>query len=164
MLPWPCRGLTVNNSDLPHLEVKTMQLSATDAGALFARLASLDSPCARRRRRHGQHLLPAIVLCAVISGGQGPIAIAKRGRRRPPPMLCCCRAADGRYEPSPSPRSAAYSRPSISRRLRRNWGIVRKCRRPRSTNPWHLMARPCVARRMVAMGRRLRARKRRGLE
>ena len=26
------------------------------------------------------------------------------------------------------------------------------------------MARPCVARRMVAMGRRLRARKRRGLE
>ncbi|WP_145960568.1 transposase family protein [Acidiferrobacter sp. SPIII_3] len=141
-----------------------MPLSATDARALFARLASVDDPCARRGRRHSQRSLLAIVLCAVISGAQGPTAIAEWGRRLPPPMLRCRRAVDGRYEPPPSPRSAVCSRPSISRRLRRHWGIVSKCRRPRSMNPWHSMARPCVARRMVAMGRRLRARKRRGLE
>ncbi|MDA8120714.1 MAG: transposase family protein [Acidiferrobacter thiooxydans] len=99
-----------------------MPLSATDARALFARLASVDDPCARRGRRHSQRSLLAIVLCAVISGAQGPTAIAEWGRRLPPPMLRCRRAVDGRYEPPPSPRSAVCSRPSISRRLRRHWG------------------------------------------
>ncbi len=92
--------------DLPRQEMKTMQLSDTHAAALFARLESLDDPRARRGRRHTQRSLLAIVLCAVISGAQGPTAIAEWARRLSPAMLRrlrCRRAPDGSYEPPSEP-------------------------------------------------------------
>ena len=92
--------------DLPRQEVKTMQLSDTDATTLFARLDTLEDRRARRGRRHSQRSLIAIVLCAVISGAQGPTAIGEWVRRLPPAMLRrlrCRRAADGHYEPPSEP-------------------------------------------------------------
>ena len=92
--------------DLPRQEIKTMQLSDADAAALFARLESLDDPRAKRGRRHTQRSLLAIVLCAVISGAQGPTAIGEWVKRLPPAMLRrlrCRRAADGHYEPPSEP-------------------------------------------------------------
>ena len=92
--------------DLPRQEIKTMQLSDADAAALFARLESLDDPRAKRGRRHTQRSLLAIVLCAVISGAQGPTAIAEWVRRLSPVMLRrlrCRRTADGHHEPPSEP-------------------------------------------------------------
>ncbi len=56
-----------------------MQLTDADATALFARLGSLEDPHARRGLRHSQRSLIAIVLCAVISGAQGPTSIGEWG-------------------------------------------------------------------------------------
>ncbi|AWP23979.1 ISAs1 family transposase [Acidiferrobacter sp. SPIII_3] len=92
--------------DLPRQEMKTMTLTDVDAAALFARLGSLEDPRARRGLRHSQRSLIAIILCAVISGAQGPTAIGEWVKRLPPAMLRrlrCRRTADGRYEPPSEP-------------------------------------------------------------
>ena len=92
--------------DLPRQEVKTMILTDADAAALFARLGSLGDPRAKRGLRHSQRSLIAIILCAVISGAQGPTAIGEWVKRLPPAMLRrlrCRRTADGRYEPPSEP-------------------------------------------------------------
>ncbi|WP_168185510.1 ISAs1 family transposase [Acidiferrobacter sp. SPIII_3] len=92
--------------DLPRQEMKTMTLTDVDAAALFARLGSLEDPRARRGLRHSQRSLIAIILCAVISGAQGPTAIGEWVKRLPPTMLRrlrCRRTADGRYEPPSEP-------------------------------------------------------------
>ena len=92
--------------DLPRQEVKTMTLTDADATALFARLGSLEDPRARRGRRHSQRSLIAIIVCAVISGAQGPTAIGEWVKRLPPAMLRrlrCRRTADGHYEPPSEP-------------------------------------------------------------
>ena len=81
-------------------------LTDADAQALFARLGSLEDPRARRGLRHSQRSLIAIILCAVISGAQGPTAIGEWVKRLPPTMLRrlrCRRSADGRYEPPSEP-------------------------------------------------------------
>ena len=83
-----------------------MTLTDADAAALFARLGSLEDPRARRGRRHSQRSLIAIILCAVISGAQGPTAIGEWVKRLPPAMLRrlrCRRTADGHYEPPSEP-------------------------------------------------------------
>ena len=110
-----------------------MTLTDVDAAALFARLGSLEDivgrmacPRARRGLRHSQRSLIAIILCAVISGAQGPTAIGEWVKRLPPTMLRrlrCRRTADGRYEPRPSPRSGVCCRRSISRPWSGAWGI-----------------------------------------
>ena len=92
--------------DLPRQEVKTMILTDADAAALFARLGSLGDPRAKRGLRHSQRSLIAIILCAVISGAQGPTAIGEWVKRLPPAMLRrlrCRRTADGHYEPPSEP-------------------------------------------------------------
>ena len=171
-LDWMATDVAMAMSGIDRQQQRPISPGSEDHAAVRCRCrralcapASLDDSCARHGRRHSQRSLLAIVLCAVISGAQGPIAIAKWGRRLPPPMLRCRRAADGRYEPP--------SEPTIRRLLQavdiealeaQPGGVVCKCRRPWPTNPWHSMARPCVARRMVAMGQRLWACKRRGLE
>ena len=92
--------------DLPRQEMKTMTLTDADATALFARLGSLEDPRARRGLRHTQRSLIAIVLCAVISGAQGPMAISEWVKRLTPAMLRrlrCRRTVDGHYEPPSEP-------------------------------------------------------------
>jgi hypothetical protein len=86
---------------LPRLEVKMMTLTDNDARALFARLQGMPDARARRGRRHQQHSLVAIILCAVISGAQGSTAIGEWVKRLPTAMLRrlrCRRADDGSYD------------------------------------------------------------------
>ena len=86
---------------LPSLEIKTMQLSAANAASLFANLAKVDDPRAKRGRRHSQRSLLACIMCATISGAQGATAIAEWVQRLTPTLrqrLRCRRLDDGSHE------------------------------------------------------------------
>jgi hypothetical protein len=85
--------------------MKTMTLTDVDAAALFARLGSLEDPRARRGLRHSQRSLIAIILCAVISGAQGPTAIGEWVKRLPPAII----ARKGGHRPRKQPRPLKIS-------------------------------------------------------
>jgi hypothetical protein len=79
-----------------------MVLTDADARDLFARLAQIPDPRAKRDTRHSQRSLLAIVLCATISGAQGSTAIREWVQRLSPAMwrrLRCRRGDDGCYKP-----------------------------------------------------------------
>jgi hypothetical protein len=86
---------------LPRLEVKMMNLSDTQAQALFAHLAAIDDPRAKRGLRHQQRSLLATIICAVVSGAQGSTTISEWVQRLPEAMLRrlrCRRDGAGNYE------------------------------------------------------------------
>jgi len=66
---------------LPRTEVKSMELTDTDACDLLARLATVPDPRARRGRRHSHRSVLALAVCAVVSGARGSTAIAEWGQR-----------------------------------------------------------------------------------
>jgi hypothetical protein len=89
------------HSQLPRMEIKTMHLSDIDAHALFARLQTIDDVRSGRGKRHEQRILLAMIVCAVISGAQGPTAISEWVHRLSKTMLKrlrCRRSALGEYE------------------------------------------------------------------
>lgn len=72
---------------LPHAqlptarEVKSMQLTDSEAADLLSRLAGLTDTRSRQGQRHTHHAVLAVAACAVISGARGSCAIAEWAAR-----------------------------------------------------------------------------------